>query len=183
MEQLNRIEIRGVIGSLKLQTFSETVMARITVATNYAYKDKTGKAVIETNWHSIVAREGKYVKDLEKLKKGDKVYVQGRLRYQKISGPAELLAKFTPDSMGLTFWVLVVFGYYLIATILPIDKVDEENLGALLFFFEFACGVSAYTLGINPFNQPGVEAYKKNMFALLRKPGYEAQTEEILKRL
>ena len=64
-----------------------------------------------------------------------------------------------------------------------IDKVDEENLGALLFFFEFACGVSAYTLGINPFNQPGVEAYKKNMFALLRKPGYEAQTEEILKRL
>ena len=86
MEQLNRIEIRGVIGSLKLQTFSETVMARITVATNYAYKDKTGKAVIETNWHSIVAREGKYVKDLEKLKKGDKVYVQGRLRYQKISG-------------------------------------------------------------------------------------------------
>ena len=56
MEQLNRIEIRGVIGSLKLQTFSETVMARITVATNYAYKDKTGKAVIETNWHSIVAR-------------------------------------------------------------------------------------------------------------------------------
>ena len=86
MEQLNRIEIRGVIGSLKLQTFSETVMARITVATNYAYKDKTGKAVIETNWHSIVTREGKYVKDLEKLKKGDKVYVQGRLRYQKISG-------------------------------------------------------------------------------------------------
>lgn len=86
MEQLNRIEIRGVIGSLKLQTFSETVMARITVATNYAYKDKTGKAVIETSWHSIVAREGKYVKDLEKLKKGDKVYVQGRLRYQKISG-------------------------------------------------------------------------------------------------
>lgn len=47
-------------------------MARITVATNYAYKDKTGKAVIETNWHSIVAREGKYVKDLEKLKKGIK---------------------------------------------------------------------------------------------------------------
>ena len=47
---------------------------------------QTGKAVIETNWHSIVAREGKYVKDLEKLKKGNKVYVQGRLRYQKISG-------------------------------------------------------------------------------------------------
>lgn len=64
-----------------------------------------------------------------------------------------------------------------------IDRIDEENLGAIFYFFEFACGVSAYLLGINPFNQPGVEAYKKNMFALLRKPGYEAQTEAILKRI
>ena len=64
-----------------------------------------------------------------------------------------------------------------------IEKIDEKNVGALFFFFEFACGVSAYLLGVNPFNQPGVEAYKKNMFALLRKPGYEAQTEEILKRI
>ncbi len=64
-----------------------------------------------------------------------------------------------------------------------VETLDEENLGAIFYFFEFACGVSAYLLGINPFNQPGVEAYKKNMFALLRKPGYEAQTEEILKRI
>ena len=64
-----------------------------------------------------------------------------------------------------------------------IEKIDEYNLGAIFYFFEFACGVSAYTLGVNPFNQPGVEAYKKNMFALLRKPGFEAQTEEILKRI
>ena len=64
-----------------------------------------------------------------------------------------------------------------------IERIDEKNLGAIFYFFEFACGVSAYLLGINPFNQPGVEAYKKNMFALLRKPGYEAQTEEILKRI
>ena len=64
-----------------------------------------------------------------------------------------------------------------------VERLDEESLGALFYFFEFACGVSAYTLGINPFNQPGVEAYKKNMFARLRKPGYEAQTEEILKRI
>lgn len=64
-----------------------------------------------------------------------------------------------------------------------IERINEENLGAIFYFFEFACGVSAYLLGINPFNQPGVEAYKKNMFALLRKPGYEAQTEAILKRL
>ena len=63
------------------------------------------------------------------------------------------------------------------------EKVDARNLGALLYFFEFACGVSAYTLGVNPFNQPGVEAYKKNMFALLEKPGYEQATQAIKARL
>ena len=66
---------------------------------------------------------------------------------------------------------------------LAIEKIDERSLGELFYFFEAACGISAYQLGVNPFNQPGVEAYKKNMFALLRKPGYEAATEEILKRL
>ncbi len=64
-----------------------------------------------------------------------------------------------------------------------IDHICEESLGAIFYFFEFACGISAYLLGINPFNQPGVEAYKKNMFALLHKPGYEEATEAILKRL
>lgn len=64
-----------------------------------------------------------------------------------------------------------------------VDKLCEETLGSIFYFFEFACGISAYVLGINPFNQPGVEAYKKNMFALLRKPGYEAETEKILKRI
>ncbi len=64
-----------------------------------------------------------------------------------------------------------------------IEKIDESNLGAIFYFFEMACGISAYVLGVNPFNQPGVEAYKKNMFALLRKPGYEEQTEAILKRI
>lgn len=64
-----------------------------------------------------------------------------------------------------------------------IERINEANLGAIFYFFEFACGISAYLLGVNPFNQPGVEAYKKNMFALLRKPGYEEQTEAILKRL
>ena len=66
---------------------------------------------------------------------------------------------------------------------LSIERINEYNLGAIFYFFEFACGVSAYTLGVNPFNQPGVEAYKKNMFALLRKPGFEEQTAAILKRL
>ena len=53
----------------------------------------------------------------------------------------------------------------------------------LFYFFEFACGVSGYVLGVNPFNQPGVESYKKNMFALLGKPGYEKEREELLARL
>ena len=64
-----------------------------------------------------------------------------------------------------------------------IERINEYWMGAIFYFFEFACGISAYVLGINPFNQPGVEAYKKNMFALLRKPGYEAATEAILKRI
>ena len=60
---------------------------------------------------------------------------------------------------------------------------DEFSLGQLFYFFEFACGVSGYMLGVNPFNQPGVESYKKNMFALLGKPGYEDMRAELLKRL
>ena len=56
-----------------------------------------------------------------------------------------------------------------------VPKIDEYVLGQLIYFFEFACGVSGYTLGVNPFDQPGVEAYKKNMFILLGKPGYEGQ--------
>ena len=54
-----------------------------------------------------------------------------------------------------------------------IEKLDEYNLGQLFYFFEKVCGISAYVLGVNPFNQPGVEAYKKNMFQLLEKPGYK----------
>ncbi len=67
--------------------------------------------------------------------------------------------------------------------VINIPEVNEFYLGELFYFFEFACGVSGYLLGVNPFNQPGVESYKKNMFALLGKPGYEAQREELLKRL
>lgn len=66
---------------------------------------------------------------------------------------------------------------------ITIPEANEFFLGELFYFFEFACGVSGYLLGVNPFNQPGVESYKKNMFALLGKPGYEAQREELLKRL
>ena len=67
--------------------------------------------------------------------------------------------------------------------VLEFPEISAFAYGYLAYFFEFACGVSAYTLGINPFNQPGVEAYKKNMFALLGKPGYEALAEELKAKL
>ena len=67
--------------------------------------------------------------------------------------------------------------------IVNVPKQNEFYLGELLYMFEFACGVSGYILGVNPFNQPGVESYKKNMFALLGKPGFEDLTAQLLKRL
>ena len=67
--------------------------------------------------------------------------------------------------------------------ILELDKQDEYNLGYMIYFFEKACGISGYLLGVNPFDQPGVESYKKNMFALLGKPGYEAAKAALEARL
>lgn len=64
-----------------------------------------------------------------------------------------------------------------------VPELSEEYLGQLIYFFEISCGISGYLLGVNPFNQPGVEAYKKNMFALLEKPGYEEATKEIKAKL
>ena len=66
---------------------------------------------------------------------------------------------------------------------IEIPAIDETSIGALIYFFEKACGISGYILGVNPFNQPGVEAYKKNMFALLDKPGYEEESKAIKARL
>lgn len=66
---------------------------------------------------------------------------------------------------------------------IEISRLDENTLGQLIYFFEKGCGISGYILGVNPFNQPGVEAYKKNMFALLGKPGYEKETAAIRERL
>ena len=67
--------------------------------------------------------------------------------------------------------------------ILSIDEINERNIGELIYFFEKACGISGYLLGVNPFNQPGVEEYKKNMFALLGKPGYEEKQKEIMAKM
>ena len=68
-------------------------------------------------------------------------------------------------------------------TVVHVADKSEFALGELFYFFEFACGVSGYMLGVNPFDQPGVESYKRNMFALLKKPGFEKQREELLARI
>ena len=67
--------------------------------------------------------------------------------------------------------------------VLEIDAIDAESIGYMIYFFEKVCAVSGYILGVNPFNQPGVESYKKNMFALLGKPGYESEKEKLEKEL
>ena len=68
-------------------------------------------------------------------------------------------------------------------TVIEIPDRSEKTFGNLVFFFEFACAVSGYMLGVNPFDQPGVEAYKKNMFALLGKPGYEEGRKALEERM
>ena len=86
MEQLNRIELRGVVGGIRLQTFEDSRMARISLATNYAYKDRDGTAVIDTSWHNVVAWEGRNIHGLDQIVKGTRLQVTGRLRYQKYTG-------------------------------------------------------------------------------------------------
>ena len=67
--------------------------------------------------------------------------------------------------------------------VISIPELNEYYFGNMVYFFEKACGISGYLLGVNPFDQPGVEAYKKNMFALLGKPGYEAEKKKLEERL
>ncbi|MDY3906176.1 MAG: glucose-6-phosphate isomerase, partial [Lawsonibacter sp.] len=67
--------------------------------------------------------------------------------------------------------------------LIQMPAISETSVGYLIYFFEYVCGLSGYLLEINPFNQPGVEAYKSNMFALLGKPGYEDKQAELEKRL
>ena len=86
MEQINRIEIRGNVGSVNTQTYPQGKVCHFTVATNYAYKDRNGGAVIDTQWHNVTAWDNKGIGDLDKIEKGSKVYVTGRMRYQKFTG-------------------------------------------------------------------------------------------------
>lgn len=86
MEYLNRIELKGLVGNAKFQTVNDKGMNRFSVATSEARKDKDGNAVIETTWFNVVAFETKQLKDLQKIEKGSKVHITGRVRSQKYIG-------------------------------------------------------------------------------------------------
>ena len=86
MEQINRIELRGHVGSVNTQTYPQGKVSHFTVATDYAYKDRNGTPVIETTWHNVTAWENKGIVDLDRIEKGSKVYVNGRVRAQKFTG-------------------------------------------------------------------------------------------------
>ena len=82
----NKIELKGVVGFVKVQTFSAKKVARITLATKTAFKDKSGNPVIETQWHSINAWEGKTIENLDAIEKGDNLSITGRIKYNKFTG-------------------------------------------------------------------------------------------------
>lgn len=86
MEQLNRIELKGNVGNVRLSTVGENQVARFSLATNFIYKGKEGDAVIETTWHNVVAWNGRGMPDLTKIEKGQPLYVCGRLRSSKFTG-------------------------------------------------------------------------------------------------
>lgn len=83
MEQLNRIELRGIIGSVRVQTYNGRKVAKFTVATNYAYRGLEGEPIIETTWHNVSAWENKDIGSVDRIQKGSKVYVTGRIKTQK----------------------------------------------------------------------------------------------------
>ncbi len=83
MEQLNRVELRGTVGTVKTQVLSGSTMTRISLATSRAYKDKEGKAVIDTTWHSVVVWASDKIPDFAKVKVGSKIYVTGRIQTRK----------------------------------------------------------------------------------------------------
>lgn len=86
MEYLNRIELRGVVGNAKYQNLNDKGMCRFSVATSEAYKNQEGVAVIDTQWFNVVAFESKLLTDLDKIAKGAKIYVSGKVRTQKFAG-------------------------------------------------------------------------------------------------
>ncbi len=86
MEQLNKIELKGNVGNVRISDVGENKVARFSLATNFIYKGREGDAVIETTWHNIVAWSGRNMPDLTKIEKGASLYVSGRVRTSKFTG-------------------------------------------------------------------------------------------------
>ena len=86
MEQINRMELLGIVGNVRLQIVNDKQMAKFTVVTNYAYKNKEGAPVIETQWHNVTAFEGRNVQNLDKIERGGAVHLWGRLQVQRYTG-------------------------------------------------------------------------------------------------
>lgn len=86
MEQLNRVELRGLVGNVRLSVISGRKVANFSLATNYAYKDRNGAPVIETEWHNVTAWENDRFPDLALITKGSRVYVTGRIHSQRVVG-------------------------------------------------------------------------------------------------
>lgn len=85
MEQFNRIEVQGLVGNVRTNTFEDSTIANISVATNYMYKGRDGQGVVETMWFTVIAREGKSVENVDSFKKGNAVHAVGRLRTRKFT--------------------------------------------------------------------------------------------------
>ncbi|HJV46144.1 MAG TPA: glucose-6-phosphate isomerase [Bacillota bacterium] len=155
-------------------------------------KDEKGLFPASLDFTTDLHSMGQYVQE------GRRMLIETVLFVEKPK--AELIIKKDPDNIdGLNFLVGKTMDFVnkkafegtLLAhvdggvpnLVVSLDEISEYTFGELVYFFEKACGISGYLLGVNPFNQPGVEAYKKNMFALLGKPGFEKEREALENRL
>ncbi len=145
-------------------------------------------AAFTTDLHSL----GQYLQDGKRIMFESVIDIVEPLSDVSISRDEEnldglnYLAGKTIDTVNKKAMLATLLAHYEGGTssiLIQLKKLDAYHLGSLLYFYEVACAVSGYVLGVNPFDQPGVEAYKKNMFALLEKPGFEAETKAIYKKI
>lgn len=85
MEQLNRVELRGIVGNVRVHNIGDTQMIRFSMATDYAFKNRSGEAVVETTWHMVTAFQNDRMPDFETIERGNGIYVSGRLRTNRFT--------------------------------------------------------------------------------------------------
>ncbi|MDD4716235.1 MAG: glucose-6-phosphate isomerase [Oscillospiraceae bacterium] len=153
-------------------------------------KDGRGLFPASVEYTADLHSMGQYVQDGERLMFETVLFVQNPRGSLAVTGKNDrslsyldgmLLSEVNRQAMRATALAHVDGGVPNL--LLSVPELSDEVFGRLVFFFELSCGISGYLLGVNPFNQPGVEAYKQNMFALLGKPGYETKRAELNRRL